>query len=265
VPPGLKGFGLVSAFCAGLVPVMFAYGGWQNLNFVSEEVRDPLRTMPRAIMIGVICVIAIYVSANVAYVHVLGAPALAATKTPAADAAARLAGPAGAKAISALIVLSTFGFINLALLSAPRVYYAMGADGVFFAALGRLDPRFHAPTTAILLQGALAALFAVSNRYDELLGYAVFADWIFFALAGVALMVFRRTLPDAPRPLPVPLYPLTPILFVAAGLAIVANTFVADWKNARIGVLIISAGVPVFLWWKRARNGKSGMTRQPED
>lgn len=265
VPPGLKGFGLVSAFCAGLVPVMFAYGGWQNLNFVSEEVRDPLRTMPRAIMIGVICVIAIYVSANVAYVHVLGAPALAATKTPAADAAARLAGPAGAKAISALIVLSTFGFINLALLSAPRVYYAMGADGVFFAALGRLDPRFHAPTTAILLQGALAALFAVSNRYDELLGYAVFADWIFFALAGVALMVFRRTLPDAPRPLPVPLYPLTPILFVAAGLAIVANTFVADWKNARIGVLIISAGVPVFLWWRRARNGKSGMTRQPED
>jgi len=141
--------------------------------------------------------------------------------------------------------------MNLALLSAPRVYYAMGADGVFFKFLGRLSPRFHAPAAAILLQGVLASLFAVSNRYDRLVGYAVFADWIFFALAGVALIVFRRTMPKAPRPRPVPLYPLTPILFVVAGLGIVANTFVTDWKNARIGALIIAAGAPVFFLWKR--------------
>lgn len=250
-PPDLKGFGLVSAFFAGLVPTMFAYGGWQNLNFVSEEVKDPLRNLPRAIMIGVLCVIAVYVSANIAYVHTLGAGALAATKTPAADVAASLVGETGKKAISFLIVISTFGFINLALLSAPRVYYAMGADGVFFKFLGRLSPRFQVPTAAILLQGALAALFAISNRYDELLGYAVFADWIFFALAGVALIVFRRTMPKAPRPHPAPLYPITPILFVIAGLGIVANTFVADWKNARIGALIIAAGVPVFFLWRK--------------
>lgn len=253
-PPDLKGFGLVSAFFAALVPAMFAYGGWQNLNFVSEEVKDPLRNLPRAIMIGVLCVIAVYVSANVAYVHVLGAPALAATKTPAADVAALLVGETGKKAISFLIVISTFGFINLALLSAPRVYYAMGADGVFFKFLGNLSPRFQVPTAAILLQGALASLFALSNRYDELLGYAVFADWIFFALAGIALIVFRRTMPKAPRPNPAPLYPITPILFVIAGLGIVANTFVADWENARIGALIIAAGVPVFFLWKRFGN-----------
>lgn len=250
-PPDLKGFGLVSAFFAALVPTMFAYGGWQNLNFVSEEVKDPLRNLPRAIMIGVLCVIAVYVSANVAYVHALGAPALAATKTPAADVAALLVGETGKKAISFLIVISTFGFINLALLSAPRVYYAMGADGVFFKFLGNLSPRFQVPTAAILLQGALASLFALSNRYDELLGYAVFADWIFFALAGVALIVFRRTMPKAARPNPAPFYPITPVLFVVAGLGIVANTFVADWKNARIGALIIAAGVPVFFLWKR--------------
>ncbi len=250
-PPDLKGFGLVSAFFAALVPTMFAYGGWQNLNFVSEEVKDPLRNLPRAIMIGVLCVIAVYVSANVAYVHALGAPALAATKTPAADVAALLVGETGKKAISFLIVISTFGFINLALLSAPRVYYAMGADGVFFKFLGNLSPRFQVPTAAILLQGALASLFALSNRYDELLGYAVFADWIFFALAGIALIVFRRTMPKAPRPNPAPFYPITPVLFVVAGLGIVANTFVADWKNARIGALIIAAGVPVFFLWKR--------------
>ena len=255
-PPDLKsfgpsGFGLLSAFFAGLVPTMFSYGGWQNLNFVSEEVRDPLRNLPRAILIGVLCVIVVYVSANVAYVHVLGAEALAATETPAADVAAKLAGPFGQKAISFLIVVSTFGFMNLALLSAPRVYYAMGADGVFFKSVGKLSPRFQTPAVAILLQGVLAAGFAISNRYDELVGYAVFADWIFFALAGAALMVFRRTMPDAPRPQPVPLYPLTPILFILFGLGIVFNTFVTDWKNARIGALIIATGIPVFYLWKR--------------
>jgi basic amino acid/polyamine antiporter, APA family len=250
-PPDLKGLGLLSAFFAGLVPTMFSYGGWQNLNFVSEEVKDPLRNLPRAILIGVLCVIAVYISANIAYVHVLGASALAATETPAADVAAKLAGPWGAKAISFLIVVSTFGFMNLALLSAPRVYYAMGADGVFFKFLGRLNLRFQTPAAAILLQGVLASLFAISNRYDELVGYAVFADWIFFALAGAALMVFRRTMPNAPRPQPVPLYPMVPILFILFGLGIVINTFITDWKNARIGALIIALGVPVFFLWKR--------------
>jgi len=250
-PAGLSGPGLLSAFFAGLVPAMFAYGGWQNLNFVAEEVRDPLRNLPRAILVGVLCVIAIYLSANVAYVHVLSAPALAATRTPAADVAARLVGERGAQAMSLLIVVSTFGFINLSLLSAPRVYYAMAADGVFFKSVGRLSPRFKVPTAAILLQGGLAAIFALTNTYDRLLGYAVFADWIFFALAGVALIVFRRTLPEAPRPRPTPLYPLTPVLFTLAGLGIVANTFVADPRSAIAGTAIIAAGVPVFFWWRR--------------
>jgi len=142
-------------------------------------------------------------------------------------------------------------------LSAPRVYYAMGADGVFFNFLGMLSPRFQVPTAAILLQGALASLFAISNGYDELVKYAVFADWVFFALAGIALIVFRRTMPKAPRPQPVPLYPITPVLFVIAGLGIVVNTFYADWKNARIGALIIAAGVPVFFLWRRMKTGKT--------
>lgn len=250
-PPELQGFSLLSAFFAGLVPVMFSYGGWQNLNFVAEEVKEPLRNLPRAIMIGVLCVIAVYVSANIAYVHVLSAPALAATKTPAADVAGQLLGEKGAGAITILIVISSFGFLNLALLSAPRVYYAMAADGLFFKSIAKLSPRFHAPTNAILLQGFLAALFALTNTYDKLVGYAVFADWIFFALAGAALMVFRTTLPNAPRPHKTPLYPLTPLLFIVAGLGIVVNTFIADTTNAVIGAIIITIGVPVFFLWKR--------------
>ena len=181
----------------------------------------------------------------------LAAPALAATQTPAADVAGKLLGTWGSNLITLLIVISSFGFLNLAMLSAPRVYYAMATDGLFFKSIAKISPRFQAPTNAILLQGLLASLFALSNTYDKLVGYAVFADWIFFALAGLALIVFRTKLPDAPRPYKTPLYPLTPILFIVAGLGIVINTFIADTKNAVIGAIIIAVGVPVFFLWKK--------------
>jgi len=158
-------------------------------------------------------------------------------------------GETGARVISLLIVVSTFGFMNLSLLSAPRVYYAMAADGVFFRGLARLSPRFRAPTAAILLQGGIAAVYALLNSYESLLSYAVFADWIFFALSGVALVVFRRKLPDAPRPFPVPAYPWIPLLFTLAGLGIVFNTFFTDLRNALIGTLIFLLGVPVYFFW----------------
>jgi APA family basic amino acid/polyamine antiporter len=253
IPPSLRGFGLVSAFFAGLVPVMFAYGGWQNLNYVAEEVQDPLRNLPRSILIGVVCVIAVYLAANVAYVHVLSAPGLAATTTPAAEVASKLAGDTGARLISLLIVVSTFGFMNLALMAPPRVYYAMAADGVFFKQIGRVGKRFRTPAAAILLQGALASALALTNTYERLLGYVVFADWIFFALAGLALIAFRRQLPGAPRPYPAPGYPWVPLLFVAAGIGIVLNSFVADPGNALTSSGIMLAGVPVYFLWKRAR------------
>jgi APA family basic amino acid/polyamine antiporter len=165
-------------------------------------------------------------------------------------------GRTGEQMITLLVVVSTFGFMNLSLLTAPRVYYAMAADGVFFSVIGRISPRFHVPTAAILLQGVLASLFALSNTYEQLLGYAVFADWVFFALAGAALIVFRRTLPVASRPFPTPFYPLTPVLFIIAGAGIVFNTFVTDTRNAVIGTAIIGLGVPVFFLWKRSRRAK---------
>jgi len=263
VPPGRHGLPLVSAFLAGLVPTMFAYGGWQNLNYVAEEVRDPLRTLPRATLFGVLTVIAVYVAANVAYVHVLGAPALAATETPAADAAARIFGAAGARAISLLIVVSTFGFLNLALLSAPRVYYAMAQDGLFFRVLGRLSPRFHAPTAAILLQGGVAALFALTRAYDRLLSYVVFADWIFFGLSGVALLVLRRKLPEAPRPRPTPGYPWVPLLFTLAGAGIVVNIFFTGLRDALAGTAVLLLGIPVYFLWRKLGTRSSPSRRPP--
>jgi APA family basic amino acid/polyamine antiporter len=257
VPPRLSGFGLVSGVLAGLVPAMFVYGGWQNANFVVEEVRDPERNLPRAILLGVAIVIVVYLSANVAYVHVLSAPVLATTQTPAAELARRVFGPWGGDALSVLVIVSTFGFLNLALMTAPRVYYAMARDGLFFDSVAKVSPRTHVPVAAIATQGLLAAVFARFNVYDDLVGYAVFADWIFFALAGVALMVFRRTRPGAPRPYRAPLYPVLPLVFTIAGFGIVANMFIADPRNALVGSAIIAFGVPVFFvwrWWRgRAR------------
>jgi APA family basic amino acid/polyamine antiporter len=170
----------------------------------------------------------------------------------------RLLGEPGARAISLLIVASTFGFLNLSLLSAPRVYYAMAADGLFFRRLAQLSHRFRAPTAAILLQGAIAAFFALTSAYDRLLSYAVFADWVFFAFSGAALLVFRRTLPDAPRPVPVPGYPWVPILFILAGAGIVFNIYFTDTRNALIGTAIIALGVPVYWLW-RARSRRDAV------
>jgi basic amino acid/polyamine antiporter, APA family len=254
-PPRLEGGRLISAFFAALVPVMFSYGGWQNACFVAEEIRDPERNLPRAILVGVGLVIAVYLGANVAYVHVLGAPALAATTTPAADVAAALFGPTGGDLVSALIVVSTFGFLNLGLMTAPRVYYAMATDGLFFRVVGRVSPRTRAPVAAIVIQGLLASGFALTKTYEALLRYAVFADWVFFALAGVALLVFRRKLPGAARPYPTPLYPFVPLLFVFAGAAIVANMFVTDLANAVAGTCIIALGVPVYVAWRALARG----------
>ncbi len=261
LPPDLHGLGLMSAFFAGLVPVMFSYGGWQNLNFVAEEVKSPLRTLPRAAILGVSCVVLVYLSANLAYVHVLSAPLLGATKTPAADLAQSLVGERAAMMMAVLIVISAFGFLNLALMTAPRVYYAMAADGLFFRSVGRLSRRFRAPTMAILIQGTLASFFALTNTFERLLGYVVFADWIFFSLAGVALVVLRRKLPDAARPFPVPLFPWTPVAFAVVGAGIVFNTFIADTRNALIGTAILFGGVPVFFLWKAKRDWRSAISK----
>ncbi len=250
-PPGVHGLPLLSAFFAGLVPAMFCYGGWQTVNYIAEEVKDPQRNLPRSILLGVTAVILLYVGANLAYLHVLGAPALAASRTPAADAAMRVMGSTGAKVISTLIVVSTFGFLNHALLTAPRVYYAMAADGLFFRALARLSPRFRVPVAAILLQGALAAAFALSQSYERLLSYTVFADWIFFALAGAALIVFRRKLPGAARPFPTPGYPWVPIVFTLCGAGIVFNLFFTETRDAWLGTTVMLAGIPAYLVWHR--------------
>jgi APA family basic amino acid/polyamine antiporter len=244
-----------SGFAAAMIPVLFAYGGWQTASFVSEEMRDARRDLPRAMLWGILGVIVLYVAANLVYVLVLGPPGLAATTTPASEVMRRAIGESGARFIALGIAISTVGYLSQGMLTTPRVYFAMARDGVFFSRVGWLHPRTRAPVYAIALQGVWAAIIALSGRYEQILNYVVAIDAIFFGLTGVALIVFRRRNADVSeaRRFRTPGHPWTTLLFVGA-FWVVALTTVAQFPgSAGIGVLVLLAGVPVYWWWSRRR------------
>jgi basic amino acid/polyamine antiporter, APA family len=252
-PPGAP-----AAFGAALVPILFTYGGWQQTNFIAEEMVDAERNLPRALVLGVSAVVGIYLLANLAYLHVLGAAGLAASTAPAADAMRRVLGPAGGTLIAAGIAASTFGFLNLVILVTPRVFQAMAADGVFFPRLARLHPVHRTPAAAIGLQAVWASVLALSGSFSQLVDYVAFADWIFFGLTAAGLFVYRfrdRKLGIAtPRgAFRAPGYPWTPGLFVAAALFVVASSIAANPRNALIGAGLLTLGVPAYLYWSRTR------------
>jgi APA family basic amino acid/polyamine antiporter len=238
---------VVLAVGAALVPILFAYGGWQQTNFIAEELIAPERDLPRALVGGVVGVVVVYLLANLAYLRVLGAAGLAASTAPAADVMARVLGPLGRRFISAGIAVSTFGFLNLVILVTPRVFQAMAADGVFLQGLARLHPRYRTPTRAIVFMGAWSIALAVSGTYAELLDYVVFGDWIFFGLTVASLFRYRARATGAPEPgFRVPAYPWTPVLFVLAAAYVVTSSIVANPKNAVIGTCLLALGVPAY-------------------
>lgn len=255
----------LTAIGAALVPVLFAYGGWQQTNFVAEEIIAPERNLPRALILGVIGVVLAYVLANVAYLAALGAGGLAASDAPAADAMQQMLGPIGKSLISAGIVVSTFGFLSVVILVTPRVLQAMAADGLFLPVFARLHPRYRTPWAAILLLGAWSLILALRGAYGPLLDYVVFADWIFFALTGVTLFIYRRRdrgPGDAGHTgFRTPAYPLVAGIFVLAGLYVVAGSITSNPANALRGALLLGAGVPVYLFW----NGRRGKRRGTRD
>lgn len=234
-----------------MVPVLFAYGGWQTASFVAGEMRDPKRDLPRGMLIGVIGVIVVYLTVTFVCLRVLGVDALAATSTPASEIMRRALGERGARLIALGIAVSTVGFLSQSILTAPRVYYAMARDGVFFRAVGKLDERSRAPVVAIILQGVWAAAIAVTGKYDQILNYVVSIDVLFFGLTGASLIIFRRRDPAPVDGTRVPLHPLSTVLFVVACWAISLTTVVQYPANAGIGVGILVLGILVFQFWKR--------------
>ena len=253
VPPGGAG---PLAFGAALVPILFSYGGWQGANVVAEEMREPRRTLPVALLWGTLVVIAIYVLANVVYLLALGRDGLATSPTPAAEAVSRLFGPRADRLIAGTIAVSAFGFLDLTLLAYTRIYWAMAKDGVFFEGLGRLHPRFQTPALAIVLQAAWGIVLVATGSYGELVDSVVFADWIFFGLAGAAIFLFRRRIPLSAREpggFRTPAYPVAPALFVAAALYVVASAILSNPGRALIGTALLALGIPVYLFYRRRR------------
>lgn len=254
------GGGNDDGFLAAMVPVLFAYGGWQTASFVSGEMKNPGRDLPRGLLLGVLGVIALYLAVNVVCILVLGPATLAATQTPASEVMRRAVGDGGARLIAAGIAVSTIGFLSQGMLTAPRVYYAMARDGVFFKRVGMLSERSRAPVIAIVLQGIWASVIAVVGLYEQVLNYVVALDAVFFGLTGAALLIFRRRDPAAVSGLKMPGHPVTTIVFVAAFWVLAASTIVQFPRDAGMGVLILLMGVPVYLFWKRTAAPSSAPT-----
>ena len=210
--------------------------------------------MPRALVLGVMGVVAVYILANIAYLETLGVAGLAASTAPAADTMSAVLGPAGRTLISVGILASTFGFLDLVIMVSPRVYQAMAADGLFFASFARLNPRFRTPTTAIVAQGAWACLLLATRTYGHLLDYVTFADWIFFGATAATLVVYRRRDRAGARPgFRLPGYPWTLLVFILAAAYVVLGSIRNNPSNALFGVALLAAGVPVYLYWSAGK------------
>jgi APA family basic amino acid/polyamine antiporter len=250
-------FDLVAAIGGAMIPVIFAYGGWQTANFIASEVREPARNLPRALLLGVTGVVILYLSVNFVDVRVLGAAGLAQTAVP-ASAVMRLAlGERGAAVIAAGIAISALGFLSQAILTAPRVYFAMARDGIFFKSVAWLHPRTRVPVVAIALQGLWAIVIALSGSYEQILNYFVAMDCLFFGLSATCIFVFRRREARAGTVSSkgpacgylVPGHPWTTAVFIVACWLVVASSFYKYPTNSLIGAAIVAAGIPLYFFW----------------
>jgi APA family basic amino acid/polyamine antiporter len=241
----------LSSFGVALIGVLWAYEGWHMLSFTAGEVRNPARVLPRSFLLGTLLVVLAYLSANLAYLRVLTLPALAQRERVAATAMQILVGPRGTLFVSALILCSIFGALNGTILTGPRAYFAMARDGVFFSSVGRVHPRFKTPALAVLVQGALSIVLAVSGTYEQLFTYVIFSAWIFYGAAVMAVLVLRRQRPSLERPYRIWGSPFVPIVFALAALAIVVNTLLTKPRESGVGLAIILLGLPIYFAWKR--------------
>jgi len=246
--------GGIAGFMAALVAALWAYDGWNDLNMVAGEVKKPERNIPIALIAGVATVGVLYVLVNAGVQYVLPANAIAASPRPASDAVALIIGHMGAAIVSAGMAISMLVTLNGTIMSGARVPYAVARDGYFFSALAEVHPRFHTPSVAILLQAVLSiALLLLGGNFRQLFSLAIFAEWLFYMIAGSTVFIFRWRNPEAARPYRVLGYPFVPAIFIAVAAVLLYYTFRTDWPNSFYGLLVILAGVPVFFWFQSRR------------
>ncbi len=231
-----------------LVPILFAYGGWQSCANIAGEIKSPARNLPRANVLGVIVVVLLYLSLNLAYLWVLTPQAVAGSSALAAHMARAVAGEAGARFVALLIVVSSLGFLAVVILTGPRLYYAMAADGLLVRQAARLHPRYHTPVFALWFQACVSLALLTTNTYDQLLSYVVFADWLFFGLTAGALLIVRYREPRPPGEIAyAPGHPYTTGAFVAVAAGVVINSFVAYPRQSLIGsAILMTATISYF-------------------
>jgi APA family basic amino acid/polyamine antiporter len=246
----------ISGVGLSIIAVLWAYEGWQYVTFAAGEATAPQRSLPLAIGIGTLSLICIYLLANFAYLAALGPARVAASERVAGEAMAAVLGPAAGGIIALAIIISMYSAAHATVITAPRVYYSMARDGVFFSKLGEVHPRFGTPAVAIIASCLWAMVLAASGTFEQLLTYVVFVGWIFYALGAAAVIALRIKRPTAERPFKVPGYPFTPILFVLAAAAIVVNTIVSQPKQSAIGIGVVLDGAPAYLVW-RSRQRRS--------
>ena len=243
--------GGIAGFMAALVAALWAYDGWNDLNMVAGEVKRPERNIPIALIAGVATVGVLYVLVNAGVQYILPASAIAASPRPASDAVALVMGHMGASIVSAGMAISMLATLNGTIMSGARVPFAVARDGYFFSALAEVHPRFHTPSVAILLQAVLSIiLLLLGGNFRQLFSLAIFAEWLFYMIAGSTVFVFRWRDPDVVRPYRMIGYPFVPALFIAAAAVLLYYTFREDWPNSFYGLLVILAGVPVFAWFR---------------
>jgi APA family basic amino acid/polyamine antiporter len=249
--PATLDVGVLSAFLAALAAALWAYDGWEDLNLVGSEVQDPQRNFPRALVGGVSLVAVIYLLFSAACLKVLPFSQVVMSPHIASDVVAQVAGRGAAAWITVAMVISAIGSMNSSVLSGARVPYAMARDGIFFRIADGIHPKYRTPGRALIFQGVLASLMALTGTFEELTNLFIFAGWIFYGLAVVALFRLRRTEPDMPRPYRCWGYPWVPGLFVAGALALTINIWIERPGRSSLGLLLILAGLPFYRWWTR--------------
>ncbi len=255
-PPSL---GLLTVIGAAMVPVLFSFGGWQTTNFIASEIKDPKRNLAKALIVGVSGVIALYLLVNLVCIRVLGADALAQTSVPASAVMRIVLGEQGARLIALGIAVSTVGFLSQAILTAPRVYFAMAEDGLFFKSVAYVTEKTRVPVVAIVLQSVWAVAVAFTGKYEQILNFVIPIDFFFIGLSASCLFVFRRRerlgqLMASERPgFRVPGHPWTTIVFIVACWLVVGNTLYTYPGNSLIGVGILLLGLPVYGFWAKKR------------
>lgn len=246
-PPG----GLLAAFGVGMIAALWTYDGWYGPTFSAGEMRNPSRNLPLGLIGGTAVILLLYLLINLAYFRALPLEAMAATPRIAEAAAAALFGAGGARLVSAVVLVSTFGCLSATILFSPRIYLPMARDGVFFRALGRVHPRHRTPGRSMWAQSSWAIVLTLSGTYEQLYTYVVVAAVLFHLGTGAALLVLRRTRPELERPYKVWGYPAVPVLFVLASLLLVANSLVETPVESLLGLGLVALGIPAYVWWRR--------------